>query len=185
MKKIWIVLLIASVFAAGLAIGRATSGDKAPKGRSTEARRAIAGETEVAKEESGLTLTVKRPPAGAGKVKASDSFTVKMKVAPGTKPSPDLPPGNHFVEGQVRVEGDHDPLQTELTLSSSGRGPDGTPYAHKRTGKLDGAGGFRFDGLPPGRYRITAKHPDYSPHSFDLEVTDGAYLEPLEIMLAP
>ncbi|MHC4342242.1 MAG: MSCRAMM family protein, partial [Planctomycetota bacterium] len=37
----------------------------------------------------------------------------------------------------------------------------------------------------PGRYRITARHPDYSPHSFDLEVTDGGYLEPLEIMLAP
>ena len=47
MKKTWIILLIVSVFAAGLAIGRATSGERTPIERSSEVREPVAGETHV------------------------------------------------------------------------------------------------------------------------------------------
>lgn len=41
----------------------------------------------------------------------------------------------------------------------------------------DAAGRFRIDGLPPGRYRVRAVHPEHEPVELELEVVDGA--EPL------
>jgi RNA polymerase sigma-70 factor (ECF subfamily) len=97
------------------------------------------------------------------------------------------PPGPGIVTGTVKFEDDRLPLGvnvtlTDLTREESGfRRDRGEPRALETV--ADGA--YRFDRLPPGRYRLRLSHPEFAPHEFSFEITEKEGAGLFSVILKP
>ncbi|MHC4133351.1 MAG: sigma-70 family RNA polymerase sigma factor [Planctomycetota bacterium] len=97
------------------------------------------------------------------------------------------PPGPGLVTGTVKLADDRLPLGVEVTLTDltlvydGRRRDDGDPCVLET--EADGA--FRFDALPPGRYGLRLKHPEFAPHEFSFDVTEAEGAGPYDVVLKP
>jgi protocatechuate 3,4-dioxygenase beta subunit len=95
-------------------------------------------------------------------------------VAPEEQPPPPPPPAG-LVIGTVRLDDGRLPLGVKVTL----RELRGEP----RTLETVADGVFRFDGVPPGRYRLYFRHADYAPKTIWFKVHETEGKGPLDVLL--
>ena len=96
------------------------------------------------------------------------------------------PPGPGLVIGTVKLPDDRLPLGVEVTLSNETRGEDGRLVDEEpRALETVADGGYRFDELAPGRYRLKLRHPEFAPHEFSFAVTEAEGAGPFEVVLKP
>jgi len=87
------------------------------------------------------------------------------------------PPGSGTLVGFVRSGRGEAVRDAEVKITPL----DGKSAA--TTTHPDAQGFVRVDGLPPGRYRLDATHPDFAPRSFFFDVAEGGGAGPLDIVL--
>jgi protocatechuate 3,4-dioxygenase beta subunit len=88
-----------------------------------------------------------------------------------------------IVAGTVTEAAHSEPLANALVDLRHPAGEDGPEFL--LGGSSDEAGSFRFERVPPGRYRMSVRREGYAPVDQPLEVTAGIDLTGLEVPLQP
>jgi protocatechuate 3,4-dioxygenase beta subunit len=142
-----------------------TTGSASP--RSAEARHPETADSQPALNPGGQGHSERAadatgPEQTPRKVKEGGQNAVEASDAP-------LPAG--FVAGRVRLADGRLPLGVKVRLVGLDRPDDPAARAPRRETDTVADGEFRFDGLPPGRYWLSATHPEFAPSAFVLELT--------------
>jgi RNA polymerase sigma-70 factor (ECF subfamily) len=122
----------------------------------------------------------------SGKAAGRKRATARAQPDQPDQPRPP-PPGPGIVTGTVKLADDRLPLGVEVTLTDETRGEDGLlrDRGDPRALETVANGNFRFDELPPGRYGLRVKHPDFAPHEFSFEITETEGGGPFAVVLKP